>query len=325
MAQHQELTPGEWLGGYLVEGELGRGGMATVYLAHDPKHQRRVALKVIRPAVGRPCGRALRREIAIAARLSHPNVLPLYDSGTLERGGGPPLLFYTMPHVAGRSLRERLREEPQLPVAEALGIARQVAGALDHAHRQGVVHRDIKPENILLAERAPVEEGVPAECACVVADFGIARALDAAAGDHLTDSGVALGTPAYMSPEQAGGPSRVDGRGDIYALGCVLYEMLAGQPPFPGPTSQAILARHAVDPVPSLRTVRPGIPASVATAIEHALAKVPADRPATAGEFMREVDGAAHAPATRRSIARAWPRRVVLGALSPSRPPRPCT
>ena len=275
VAEHQALAAGEWLGPYLIEGELGRGGMATVYLAHDPKHQRRVALKVLRPEIsGALGGGRFAREIAIAARLSHPHILPLFDSGTLKLAGAPPVLYYTMPCVTGRSLRHRLHDTPQLPVSEAIGIARQVAAALDYAHREGVVHRDIKPENILLAEGG-----------ALVADFGIARALDVAGGARLTETGLALGTPAYMSPEQASASTRLDGRADIYALGCVLYEMLAGEPPFTGSTAQAILARHGMDPVPSLRSVRPDVGAGVSRAVRRALAKVPADRFPTARAF----------------------------------------
>jgi serine/threonine-protein kinase len=222
------------------------------------------------------------REIGIAARLSHPHILPLHDSGTLDLGLGRPVLFYVMPYVAGHSLRERLREELQLPLDEALGIARQVADALDHAHREGVIHRDIKPENILLSDGQ-----------AVLADFGIARALDSAGGEPLTDAGLTIGTPAYMSPEQSTGSVRLDGRSDIYSLGCVVYEMLGGQPPFPGPTPQAILARHAMDPVPSLRTLRPGVPRALAQVVTRAMAKVPSDRFPTARAF---ADALADAP-----------------------------
>jgi eukaryotic-like serine/threonine-protein kinase len=315
VAEHQSPALGEWLGPYLIEGVLGRGGMATVYMAHDPRLGRRVALKVLRPEIsGALGGGRFAREIAIAARLSHPSILPLYDSGTLELTGAPPLLYYTMPHVPGRSLRDRLREQPPLPVTEAIGIARQVAAALDYAHREGVVHRDIKPENILLAEGG-----------ARVADFGIARALDAAGGERLTETGLALGTPAYMSPEQGAGSTRLDGRADIYALGCVLYEMLAGQPPFTGPTAQAVLARHAMDPVPSLRTVRPEVGAGLSRAVRRALAKVPADRYPTAGAFSEALaapeagwSGAADAvgPATgRRPLRAALLAAVGLGVV----------
>jgi serine/threonine-protein kinase len=271
---------------YVVERELGRGGMATVYLAEDVRHHRQVAIKVLHPELGAVLGaERFLREIGIAARLNHPHILPLHDSGALDLGLGRPVLFYAMPYVAGRSLRERLREELQLPIDEALGIARQVADALEHAHRQGVIHRDIKPENILLADGQ-----------AVLADFGIARALDVAAGDRLTETGLALGTPAYMSPEQSAGATRLDGRADIYALGCVLYEMLGGQPPFSGPSPQGILARHAIDPVPPIRTVRPTVPRALALVVTRALAKVPADRFPTARAFGEALAEAAVAP-----------------------------
>jgi serine/threonine-protein kinase len=256
-------------GRYLVERELGHGGMATVYLAQDLTLHRRVALKVLLPELTATVGRdRFVREIAITSRLTHPNILPLHDAGEADER-----LFYAMPYVEGESLRQRLEREGQLPVAEALGILRDLAAALEHAHARGVIHRDIKPENILLAGGR-----------AVIADFGIAHALDAAGGERLTATGLALGTPAYMSPEQAAGSSQPDARSDIYALGCVAYEMLAGAPPFLGPTAQAILARHAVDPVPSLHTVRP-VPEAVEQAIIRALAKVPSDRFTTATEF----------------------------------------
>jgi eukaryotic-like serine/threonine-protein kinase len=287
---------------YALERELGRGGMATVYLAQDVRHHRQVAIKVLHPELGAVLGaERFLREIGIAARLSHPHILPLHDSGALDLGLGRPVLFYAMPYVRGRSLRERLREELQLPLDEAIGVASQVAGALDHAHRQGVIHRDIKPENILL-------QGGHA----VLADFGIARALDAAGGDHLTDSGLTIGTPAYMSPEQSAGSTRLDGRTDIYALGCVLYEMLGGQPPFPGPTPQAILARHAVDPVPSLRTLRPTASHALAQVVTRALAKVPSDRFPTAGDF---AEALAAAPTVQsEALPSAGRRRRRLAA-----------
>jgi len=255
---------------YTVERELGHGGMAVVFLAHDLRHDRRVAIKVLRPELTAALGaERFLREITIAAQLHHPHILPLYDSG--DAGG---LLYYVMPYVEGESLRDRLARETQLPLEDALGITREVADALSYAHRHDVVHRDIKPENILL------EAGH-----AVVSDFGIARAITAAGGEQLTATGIAVGTPAYMSPEQASGEHRVDGRSDIYSLGCVLYEMLAGAPPFTGPTPQAIMARHSMDPLPSLRTVRAAVPAPVERAIAKALGKVPADRFATPAQF----------------------------------------
>ncbi|HJX87524.1 MAG TPA: serine/threonine-protein kinase, partial [Gemmatimonadales bacterium] len=204
---------------YRVERELGRGGMATVYLAHDLRHDRPVALKVIHPELGAALGERFLREIRVAARLAHPHILTVHDSGDAEG-----LLWYTMPVVDGESLRARLRREGPLPLDEAVRIGRSVAEALDFAHGQGIVHRDIKPENILLFGNEPM-----------VADFGIALAVDAADQERLTLTGLSLGTPAYMSPEQALGDTRVDRRSDLYSLGCVVYEMLAGEPPYTGP------------------------------------------------------------------------------------------
>jgi serine/threonine-protein kinase len=261
---------------YRIERELGQGGMATVYLAEDLKHHRQVALKVLHPQIAAVLGAdRFLREIETAATLNHPHILPLFDSGEAgQRGSGGELLWYTMPLVEGESLRDLLNRERQLSMDRALGITWNVASALAHAHARGIVHRDIKPENILLTgEHA------------LVADFGIAKAISAAGGEKLTETGLAIGTAPYMSPEQASGERDLDGRSDIYALGCVLYEMLAGQPPFSGPTAQSILARHAIDPVPSLHTVRPEMPVAVEQAVKRALAKVPADRFATAKQF----------------------------------------
>jgi tetratricopeptide (TPR) repeat protein len=250
--------------------------MATVYLARELKHERLIALKVLRPELAATIGPArFLKEILVTSRLQHPHILPVFDSG--ESSGQ---LWYTMPFIDGDSLRQRLMREKQLPVGTALRITRDVAAALGDAHRHGVVHRDIKPENILL-------QGEQA----VVADFGIAQAIDAAGGERLTETGLALGTPAYMSPEQAAGQREVDGRSDTYSLACVLYEMLAGQPPFTGPTPRAVLARHSIDPVPSLRTVRPGVPARIERAITRALAKVPADRYPGIAEFTAALAG----------------------------------
>jgi serine/threonine-protein kinase len=282
---------------YAIERELGRGGMATVYLARDLKHGRPVALKVMRPELGHALGpdRFL-REIGIAGRLQHPHILSLHDSG--EAGG---LLYYVMPLVEGESLRARLAREIQLDVTEAVGIASQVADALIYAHAAGVLHRDIKPENILLSAGH-----------ATVADFGIARALDTVGSERLTETGLALGTPSYMSPEQAAGSHALDARSDLYALGCVLFEMLAGQPPFTGPTAQAIMARHAMDPVPSLHTVRSTIPGALQQVLNKALAKVPADRFATVEQFQRALASALQAPQDSRQPSRWW-RPVVLG------------
>ncbi|HSD32635.1 MAG TPA: serine/threonine-protein kinase, partial [Gemmatimonadales bacterium] len=254
---------------YMIDRELGRGGMAHVFLAQDLKHHRPVAIKVLRPELAAALGpdRFL-REIAIAARLTHPHILPLHDSG--EVGG---LLYYVMPYVEGESLRDRLMRKRRLPVVEAVDIARQVASALTYAHSHDVVHRDIKPENILLAGDE-----------VVVADFGIARAITAAQGDQLTSTGIVVGTPAYMSPEQAAGEIHLDGRSDVYALGCVLYETLAGAPPW-ALLATPIQARHIAAPVPPLRSERESVPVHVEQAIMKALAKVPANRFATASQF----------------------------------------
>ncbi len=253
---------------YAIERELGRGGMATVYLARDLRHDRPVALKLLHPELAATLGpERFQREIRLAARLQHPHILTVHDSGDIPRAGGMPLLWFTMPFVEGESLRDRLRRERQLPVEDALRIAREAADALGYAHRHEVIHRDIKPENILLT----------AEGHSLVADFGIARALG---GDDpkLTETGLAVGTPAYMSPEQAAGDRGLDARTDVYSLGAVLYEMLAGEPPYTGATTQAILAKRFTEPPPSVRAVRPSVPEAVDQAIRKALAVVAADR-----------------------------------------------
>jgi TolB-like protein/Flp pilus assembly protein TadD len=267
-------------GRYAVERELGRGGMATVYLARDLRHDRPVALKVMHAELARSLGpdRFL-REIRVTGRLDHPHILPVLDSGVAAG-----LLWYTMPYVHGESLRDRLRREVQLPVDVALELTRQVASAVDYAHRAGVIHRDLKPENILLSDDQ-----------ARVADFGVAKAVAEEGEGNLTATGMAVGTPTYMSPEQAAG-GQVDARSDIYALGCVLFEMLAGEPPFTGPTPQAVIAKRVVDPVPSIRRVREVVPAAVDQALTKALAKLPADRFSTAGEFARALQATSAVP-----------------------------
>ncbi len=279
---------------YTIERELGRGGMAVVYLAHDRKLDRPVALKVLRPELASSLGgERFLRETEIAARLTHPNILALHD-----RGDADGLLYYTMPYVEGESLSDRLARERQLPLDDALQITQEVAEALAHAHAQGIVHRDIKPDNILF-------EGGHA----VVADFGIARAIDVAGGERLTETGLAVGTPAYMSPEQASGVEQVDARSDLYALACVLYEMLAGEPPFPGTSAQAILARKVTEPPRSVRTVRSTVPEGVEQVVQRALATTAADRYATVEEFVEALMRGVTAP-PRTTVS----QRVLLGA-----------
>ena len=291
-------------GRYRIERELGRGGMATVFLAEDLKHHRRVAVKVLDPEVAAAIGsERFVREIETVARLTHPHILPLHDSG--QANG---LFFYVMPYVEGESLRQRLEREKQLPVDDALRITREVADALGHAHNLGTVHRDIKPENIML------ESGH-----AVVADFGIARAVAAAGGEKLTATGIAVGTPAYMSPEQGAGGRDTDGRSDLYSLGCVLYEMLAGQPPFTGPTAQSLAHQHLnVSPRP-VTELRPAVPAGVAAALQRALAKTPADRFARIGEFEAALASAATgAAATARPHWRGtlWMAAATAAAIA---------
>jgi serine/threonine-protein kinase len=284
---------------YRFERELGQGGMATVYLAQDLKHHRPVAIKVLKSELAAVLGaERFLREITTTANLRHPHILPLYDSG--EAAGA---LFYVMPWVEGESLRDRLRREGQLPVDEALRLTREVAEALEYAHGQGIIHRDIKPENILL-ERGHA----------VVADFGIARAASTAGGDKLTETGLAVGTPAYMSPEQATGEHDLDARSDLYGLGSVLYEMLAGEPPYTGPSAQAIIAKRFREPVPRVSTLRETVPPAVEAALTRVLAKSPTDRFATAGEFARAlmVEGAAR-PAPAPVAGRALRRSLTVG------------
>ncbi|HYW49393.1 MAG TPA: serine/threonine-protein kinase, partial [Gemmatimonadaceae bacterium] len=255
---------------YGVVRELGRGGMATVYLANDIKHEREVAIKVLLPELAASIGaERFEREIRLAAKLQHPHILGMYDSGVADGQ-----MFYVMPFVKGESLRDRLDREGQLNVDDAIRITVEVAGALGHAHEQGIVHRDIKPENILL-------NGDHA----LVADFGIARAVSDAGTAKLTQTGMAIGTPVYMSPEQSAGEV-VGPTADLYSLGCMLYEMLAGEPPFTGKSAMAIMARHIMEQVPSVRIVRNAVPEEVEEAIFAVLGKAPVDRPQTAAAFV---------------------------------------
>jgi hypothetical protein len=290
---------------YRIEREIGSGGMASVYLAQDLRHERFVALKVLNPELGAVLGAdRFLAEIRVTAHLQHPNLLPLFDSG--EANG---LLYYVMPFVEGESLRSRLSREKQLPVTDAIHIATSIAGALEYAHVHGVVHRDLKPENILIQAGEPL-----------VADFGIALAVSNAGGARVTQTGISLGTPQYMSPEQATGDRGIDRRSDVYSLGAVLYEMLVGDPPHTGSTAQAIIAKVITDKPRSVRAFRDSVPEHVSAAIDVALAKLPADRFATAGEFAHALPGSAtgmpsavFTPARRASPVRD-PRSWVAAA-----------
>ncbi|HEU4473618.1 MAG TPA: protein kinase [Gemmatimonadales bacterium] len=286
---------------YEVDRLVGEGGMATVFLAKDLRHGRKVAIKTLRAELAVSIGaERFLREIRLAANLQHPNVLGLYDSG--EADG---ILYYVMPFIEGESLRNRLDREQQLPLHDAVRISREAAEALAYAHEHGVVHRDIKPENILLQNGH-----------ALVADFGIARAVDAA-GEKLTQTGMAVGTPHYMSPEQALGADHADGRSDIYSLGCVLYELLAGQPPFDGPNSRAILARHAMEQVPSIRIVRQSVPEELEDIVLQALEKTPADRFQKMSELAELLADLEPTLATRRTTSRGVPavRRSTSGGV----------
>jgi eukaryotic-like serine/threonine-protein kinase len=293
----QDLLSAGLEGRYTLERQLGEGGMALVFLAQDLRHDRTVALKVMKPEVSAHVGaERFLREIKMAAGLTHPHILPVYDSG--EAGG---FLFYVMPNMQGRSLRERMDAERQLPLDEALRITREVAAALDYAHRMKVLHRDIKPENILLHEGS-----------AMVADFGIGKALTTSAS--ITQTGMALGTPSYMSPEQASGDAALDGRSDLYSLGCVLYEMLAGEPPFTGPTAQAIITKRFIAPIPKVRAAR-DVPEAIDDAVTRSLARTPVDRYPTTAEFaealLRAMRPREVSTRTPPDVARAAPTKAI--------------
>ncbi len=283
---------------YTVDRELGRGGMATVYLAQDVKHERMVALKVLHSELAASLGAdRFLREIKVAARLNHPHILPLHDSGALDG-----FLYYVMPYVEGESLRERLDREDHLPVEEAVGLTRGIASALDYAHRQGIVHRDIKPENLMLYEGE-----------AMVMDFGIAKAVSAAGPDTLTQTGMMVGTPAYVSPEQAAGATDLDGRSDQFSLACVVYEMLSGERPFTGPTPQAVMAKRFTDSVPAIRTVMSSVPETVEKALSKAMAIDASSRFKTSGLFAQALASTSlHTPSDTQTM----PQPAVSSAKS---------
>jgi TolB-like protein/tRNA A-37 threonylcarbamoyl transferase component Bud32 len=303
-------------GRYTVDREVGAGGMATVYLATDDKHDRKVALKVLRPELAAVLGPdRFPREIRIVAQFHHPHILSLYDSG--ESAG---FLYYVMPFVEGESLRERMRREGELPIAEAVRILREVVDALAYAHERGIVHRDIKPDNVMITGRH-----------AVVTDFGVAKAVSAAGGEKLTTVGMAVGTPTYMAPEQAMGEVNVDHRADLYAVGVLGYEMLSGKPPFDGPTAQAILSAHVLEAPPNLRELRPTVPPVLAEALVRCLAKNPADRWQSAEELLTQLEMVGATPsggvtptdtrpisatATRRPVSRrSWIAGVMAAVV----------
>ncbi|MEO8449320.1 MAG: serine/threonine-protein kinase [Gemmatimonadota bacterium] len=295
---------------YTVDRPLGRGGMATVYLAHDIKYERAVAIKVLHPELSASIGaERFEREIRLAAKLQHPNILGLYESGEAEG-----LLYYVMPFIDGESLRDRLERDGQLPIEDAVQYVLEVADALGYAHHQGIVHRDIKPENVLISNNH-----------ALVADFGIARAASEGGGPKLTQTGMAIGTPVYMAPEQAAG-EKVGPPADIYSMGCLLYELLAGEPPFMGKSAVAIMARHALETVPSIRIVRSAVPPEVEEAIFAAMAKTPADRPQTAAQFAEILGVPIGATASRRAFMRHTATRRIPtppGEAYPSAAPAP--
>lgn len=280
---------------YRIRGELGRGGMATVYLGEDLRHHRKVAIKVLNPTVSAATDRGrFSREIEIVASLTHPHIVPLFDSGAAAGQ-----LYYVMPCIDGESLRARIEREKQLPLDEALRLTREIASALGHAHERGLVHRDVKPDNILLADGL-----------ALVADFGIARPVGLSSAVGITTGSTILGTPAYTAPEQSLKSADVDARADIYSLGCLLYEMLAGQPPFTGPTIESVVHQHmSVEPRP-VTDLRPGVSAAIAGVIAKALAKTPADRYTTAAHL---AEGGSVA-AARRALP-CSSRRIFSSAI----------
>jgi len=285
---------------YRLERELGRGGMATVYLAEDLKHRRKVAIKVLDPVLAEVIGaRRFLREVEVTANLSHPHILPLHDSG--EADG---LLYYVMPYVSGETLRDRLSRETELPLEVALDIAREVADGLSYAHQRGVTHRDIKPENILL------ESGH-----AMIADFGLARAVRAQEAQTLTGVGIAVGTPPYMSPEQALGERDIDGRSDQYSLACVVYEMLVGRPPFTGPTPESVMQQHLAAKPSPVANIRPAVPRAVSRALQRALAKNAADRFSPITRFTDALASGAVVSGVRRAAAPDISRRSILIGL----------
>ncbi len=293
--RHQELADG-LRGRYAMERELGHGGMATVWLARDLRYDRLVALKVLRPEAAASLGaERFLREIQLAARLQHPHIVSVYDSGEIETASRPgaPILWYTMPYVEGESLRERLVREGPLRPDEAIRITREVARGLQYAHEHGVVHRDVKPENILLTR----------DGSTLVADFGIALPIDLSGSPHLTGSGIVIGTPVYMSPEQASGNPNLDARTDIYSLGCVLYEMLTGNPPFLGPTAHAVIAQHLMEPPNLSNRTGAELPGWIRPALARALAKAPDERPSSAADFAATLDSRADSGGSRVKLA----------------------
>jgi serine/threonine protein kinase/Tol biopolymer transport system component len=301
MADLLERLQSDLAARYRIEGEVAEGGMAIVFRATDLKHDRKVAVKVLRPELSAMVGAdRFLREIRVTARLQHPHILPLYDSGAAAE-----LLYYVMPLINGESLRERLRRERQLPVNEVVSVIGAIASALDYAHRQGVLHRDIKPENILLHDRQPL-----------LADFGIALAVSAAGGDRLTVAGLAIGTPSYMSPEQIAGEQTLDARTDIYALGCVAYEMLTGDPPFTGPNLQAVMASVMTGTPRPVEETRRTVPAGVAAAIHRAMERLPADRFHSAADFAAALTADSVARRPRRRSSWRDPGVVAIGAIA---------